>query len=393
MSKFLALLSGKGGSGKTSLALSIASVLSECGIKVLLMDCDLSTNGATYFLEDKLSKCEGTLTSFWGILSGKKNQDIIAVNNYFDFIPSILRITKRNIKTYSYSDGDEILLKEYINGVADEYDVILFDCQAGYSDVCKIILPIAEADLFVMEADAISSAAVRGLYLKIGELIEEKKVFQVFNKVTPDEYKIYSNVTGGTIFTNIETILFDWKIRDDFCLAKIPDMKYANEKYASKVFNICNIVFPENNVSNKLEKYKIIIDINSNLEQQNKLKKEKEVIKESHKNTVNSVELIDKMLLPVLMITSFGLLYDMVSNKVLWGKGANIIGFWLITAVIVELFSFSWYNLYKVMKRKKQYRNEINLCEENLEEIRKNIQQLRKKLNEMEQIMGHNGIK
>ena len=44
---------GENGSGKTTLALSMASLLSRCGIKTLLVDCDLSTNGATYFYEDK----------------------------------------------------------------------------------------------------------------------------------------------------------------------------------------------------------------------------------------------------------------------------------------------------------------------------------------------------
>ena len=51
MSTSIALMSGKGGSGKTSLALTIASILSECDIKVLMIDCDMATNGATYFFE------------------------------------------------------------------------------------------------------------------------------------------------------------------------------------------------------------------------------------------------------------------------------------------------------------------------------------------------------
>lgn len=55
MCKTVSFLSGKGGSGKTTLALSMASMLSRFGIKVLLIDCDLSTNGATYFYEEKLS--------------------------------------------------------------------------------------------------------------------------------------------------------------------------------------------------------------------------------------------------------------------------------------------------------------------------------------------------
>ena len=55
MSIILSLLSGKGGSGKTTMALSMSVLLSECGVKTLLIDCDLTTNGATYFYEDDLS--------------------------------------------------------------------------------------------------------------------------------------------------------------------------------------------------------------------------------------------------------------------------------------------------------------------------------------------------
>lgn len=51
MSTSIAFLSGKGGSGKTTLALSMADLLSRCGIRTLLVDCDMSTNGATYFYE------------------------------------------------------------------------------------------------------------------------------------------------------------------------------------------------------------------------------------------------------------------------------------------------------------------------------------------------------
>ena len=42
-------MSGKGGSGKTTLSLTMAYMLSSCNLNVLLVDCDLSTNGATFF--------------------------------------------------------------------------------------------------------------------------------------------------------------------------------------------------------------------------------------------------------------------------------------------------------------------------------------------------------
>ena len=41
INKSLALISGKGGSGKTTIGLSMAALLSSCSLKVLLVDCDL----------------------------------------------------------------------------------------------------------------------------------------------------------------------------------------------------------------------------------------------------------------------------------------------------------------------------------------------------------------
>ena len=110
--KILALLSGKGGSGKTTLALSMASMLSDCGIKVLLMDCDLCTNGATYFYESKLSEQNDKITSFYKIVSGLEYEDDlkISVNKYMDFIPSITQITKKNTETYIYDERDVLFL-------------------------------------------------------------------------------------------------------------------------------------------------------------------------------------------------------------------------------------------------------------------------------------------
>ena len=93
MGKSLALISGKGGSGKTTIALSIASMLSECNIKTLLLDCDLSTNGATYFYENKI--IDKNILSFSDIVSvsaEQKEKRILEINDFCDFIPSITHI-------------------------------------------------------------------------------------------------------------------------------------------------------------------------------------------------------------------------------------------------------------------------------------------------------------
>ena len=56
MCKKLAVISGKGGSGKTSVSLALAQMLSKLGLISLLIDCDMSTHGATFFMKPSIEK-------------------------------------------------------------------------------------------------------------------------------------------------------------------------------------------------------------------------------------------------------------------------------------------------------------------------------------------------
>lgn len=47
--QIIGFMSGKGGVGKTGLAINVANFCAENNDKVLLVDCDLSTSGATTF--------------------------------------------------------------------------------------------------------------------------------------------------------------------------------------------------------------------------------------------------------------------------------------------------------------------------------------------------------
>lgn len=247
----IALMSGKGGSGKTSLALSIADLLSLSDIKTLLIDCDLSTNGATYFFEDRLES-NNSFLSLEKILQGNKdNKRPIQIKENFFFVPSVIslnfkRNSQENLPLYNIDNIDSFF---------HEYDVVIFDCQAGYSSILDSILPKANGTLFVMEADAVSSSAIRSLYLKIGDLLNNRTSFQVFNKVTREEYDIYNKISGGTIFSNIETILFDWKIRKAFSLLEIPSMNNVSFFYIEQLLNVCKVLFRDSNCQEKLKKF------------------------------------------------------------------------------------------------------------------------------------------
>ena len=104
MSIAIAFLSGKGGSGKTTLALSTANLLCKCGVQTLLVDCDLSTNGATYFYESQMTTHnkagQPNLLSFDSLLNLDGVIDALfplMIEPGLDFVPSISDISNQHL--------------------------------------------------------------------------------------------------------------------------------------------------------------------------------------------------------------------------------------------------------------------------------------------------------
>lgn len=378
MGKILALLSGKGGSGKTTLALSMSSMLSNCGIRVLLVDCDLSTNGATYFYEDRLSGYNINIISFYNILFelGEQEERLININKNMDFIPSITQITKKNTETYSYHENDENILQKIKNDFGQKYDVIIFDCQAGYTDSLKLILPIVDINLVVMEADAISSSAIRSLYLKIGDFLNDKKVYQIFNKATDEEYQIYSKISGGTVFTNIETVKFDWKIRKSFSVAEVPDMEKTSANYGVQIYNICKVLLKEESIQSRLNKYGIVIELNKNLEQEKQLEsKINKLQDERNKSKKRIYRLFTTMSVGVIATTICISFFTMIDRKIF--SDYDMIAFLLLPLIAMLLsLVMSLLTIMETTKERKSQYKQTNAYRKQLEIILEDQQKL-----------------
>lgn len=383
--KTLALISGKGGSGKTTLGLSLASLLSSCNIRVLLVDCDLSTNGATYFYEKKLSEGKENLSCFSDILYDEncngynKKLKFLKINPHYDFIPSVISVDNKHIKTNNINTS---VIKNFFENISTKYEIIIFDCQAGYSDVLKNILPIVELNLAVMEADAISSSAMRSLYLKIGKLLNDKKVFQVFNKATKEEYEIYSKLYGGTIFTNIETIMFDWKIRKAFSIAQIPDMENTSANYGAQLLNLCNVLFPEPTVQNKLKKFSTVLEINKHSEEIYKLREKiHKIDNEQDTQRKKTFRRLYFSIVPIVVLI-FIIIYARVFFKESIFNDASDT-FIMLSLIIISTLTMmvSLFNMFDSRKEQKDYYTELRSYRRSLEEHLAAQENLETKLN------------
>ncbi len=286
MARVLTLISGKGGSGKTTLGLSMAKLLSQCEKRVLLIDCDMSTHGATYFFERKLINDNITTTYdlFFNFNIAYKVLEHyfkpIPCSDFFDFIPSIKNISENYSNDYIEQSQFK---QEFFFYIRENYDVIILDCQAGYSDLTKELIRVSDVSLFVLEADAVSASAMRVLHAKLFNEINIHKLqtFQIFNKVVGEEVEIYSSIKFGTFFTNIKPILFDLSVRKAFQSNMIPLINIENCDFTSDICQLTRTLFPiyaDNIITFEIEVKKRALAINENIIKKYKRQKNRKLI-------------------------------------------------------------------------------------------------------------------
>lgn len=252
MTESLSIISGKGGSGKTTIAISLTQLLAICGKNVLLVDCDLSTNGATYFFEELLTE-KNQYCTFSEIVQGKIDKDslfhtkkVLKVNENIDYIPSQVDFSEYVEYTASISSmNSNISSVLSLLTQTKNYDVIIYDCQAGFSVATAAITDLTTKNLAVIEADAISASSLRILYSQLSNQLDSGTTYQIFNKITKEEEQIYSKITHGTLFTNLPPLLFDWNIRKAFLTKELPKIDASNALLTNSIYVLAGILFPQ----------------------------------------------------------------------------------------------------------------------------------------------------
>ena len=192
--KITAICNQKGGVGKTVTTVNLGIGLAREGKKVLLVDVDPQgslTASLGYQHPDQL---EGTLADVLGFIITDKpvlpGMGIIHQAEGVDLLPANIELSGLEV-TLVNTMSRETILREYLNSVREQYDVILLDCCPSLGMLTINALAAADEVVIPMQAHYLS---IKGLEQLIHTISNVKRKINPLcqscslSKIIPSRY-------------------------------------------------------------------------------------------------------------------------------------------------------------------------------------------------------------
>ena len=176
MGEIFAVLSGKGGTGKTSVCAGIATALAEEGKRVLCIDCDIGLRN----LDISLGLADCSALSFLDVAEGGYPLEQAAVHPLFPGLQFLTAPMNRDAEKI-----DAKIFYDMLQRAKNCFDYVLLDAPAGVDAGFRLVAAPAERFLLVTGS---GPAAIRDA-ARVGELLElmgKKDVRLVVNRVDRD---------------------------------------------------------------------------------------------------------------------------------------------------------------------------------------------------------------
>jgi len=168
MPRTIAIANRKGGVGKTTTAVNVATAMAAVGKKVLVIDLDPQGNASTSMGVDK----RGSMASSYDILVGtKKLSETIAWTDVpnFSLVPSSPDLAGAEIELVDM-DHREFALKTALSKEAVNYDYILIDCPPSLSLVTINALVAADAVIVPLQCEFLALEGITDLIQNINQI-------------------------------------------------------------------------------------------------------------------------------------------------------------------------------------------------------------------------------
>lgn len=235
MSRIIAIANQKGGVGKTTTAINLASCLAEAGKKVLTIDLDPQGN-MTSGLGVNKNELENTVYELMLDECSIKESMVDTVVDGMKIIPSNVNLAGAEIELLGIEDK-EYILKNAVDYVRDDYDFIIIDCPPSLNMLTINAMTTADSVLVPIQCEYYALEGLSQLIHTI-ELVQDRLnpdlniegvVFTMYDARTNLSLQVVENVKGY-LHQNIYKTIIPRNVR----LAEAPSHGLPINLYDSK---------------------------------------------------------------------------------------------------------------------------------------------------------------
>jgi len=226
--QILTFISGKGGSGKSATCLSMAYILAKMGFRVIVIDFDFGTHGASYFFKKILSRRPGLIEALNSkTVSSAELALPVADNFWFVSSKADLDIMSSVTDPFKYHETEahfKTIFHALLDYAKKEIGVqfVLLDCQAGATPTVEFAVAHSDKTLIVMEPDNISADAANALRFQIRQKLPRFEGL-LLTKVNVEEVESYKRLSATLEGLNyFPPLPFDQKVRAAHGRREIP---------------------------------------------------------------------------------------------------------------------------------------------------------------------------
>ncbi|MCP4393625.1 MAG: ParA family protein [Alphaproteobacteria bacterium] len=173
--RIIAIANQKGGVGKTTTAINLATAMAELGLKILVIDLDPQGNASTGVGVDRQKRFNGS----YHVLIGEKGLDECIhkteIKN-LDILPSDMDLAGAEVELVGMQRR-EYRLRDALKGNVDEYDMVFVDCPPSLGFITVNSLVAADSVIVPLQCEFFALEGVSHLMRTIKQI---KKVFNPY---------------------------------------------------------------------------------------------------------------------------------------------------------------------------------------------------------------------
>lgn len=227
----ISITNHKGGTGKTTTALNLASGLKKCGKKILLVDLDPQAN-LTYSLGIHNVSCDVVDV----LLKKVRLQEGLHEADGLHVLPSSIRFYGKEQEFAGVSEkADHTVLRDALLPVSASYDFILIDCPPSFSVFTVNALVASDYALVPTLLDVLSLQGIEQVLTFLSRIMEslnpELKLLGVVG-VNVDERRQLTYEVLEFIRDNYDVYIFNNYIRANVKAAEAPSFAQSVIDYA-----------------------------------------------------------------------------------------------------------------------------------------------------------------